>query len=93
MSNFDLVMESDMGTFAPLGLQFSGNARARVVMREVMNLLQPINTTALEDHGEGTDISMWMDAGVPGGSSSACVCVSLQAAHTHVHTVSESQAG
>ncbi|XP_067094428.1 carboxypeptidase Q-like isoform X2 [Osmerus mordax] len=68
ISNFDLVMESDMGTFAPLGLQFSGNARARAVMREVMNLLQPINTTALEDHGEGTDIYMWMDAGVPGAS-------------------------
>ena len=84
-----------MGTFAPLGLQFSGNARARAVMREVMNLLQPINTTALEDHGEGTDIYMWMDAGVPGGSCSACVCVcvTMQAAHTHASMVSESQAG
>lgn len=59
-------MESDLGTFAPLGLQFTGSAAAKAVLLEVMKLLQPINTTRLEDHGEGTDIQMWMDAGVPG---------------------------
>ncbi|KAF5896113.1 carboxypeptidase Q, partial [Clarias magur] len=65
ISNFDLVMESDMGTFAPVGLQFTGNDKARAIMREVMKLLAPINVTSLEEHGEGTDINMWMQAGVP----------------------------
>ncbi|KAL4616910.1 carboxypeptidase Q isoform X2 [Arapaima gigas] len=68
ISNFDLVMESDMGTFRPLGIQFSGTQQARAIMREVMKLLQPINTTALEEHSEGTDINPWMEAGVPGAS-------------------------
>lgn len=35
-------------------------------MEEVVKLLAPINTTKLETHGEGTDISPWMQAGVPG---------------------------
>ncbi|XP_018618510.1 carboxypeptidase Q-like isoform X2 [Scleropages formosus] len=68
ISKFDLVMESDMGTFRPLGIQFSGSQQARTIMREVMKLLQPINATALEEHGEGTDINPWMEAGVPGAS-------------------------
>lgn len=31
MSNFDLVMESDMGTFNPVALQFTGSDAARKV--------------------------------------------------------------
>ncbi|XP_027005097.2 carboxypeptidase Q [Tachysurus fulvidraco] len=68
ISNFDLVMESDMGTFSPVGLQFTGSDKARSIMTEVMKLLAPINVTSLEKHGEGTDINMWMQAGVPGAS-------------------------
>ncbi|XP_030638236.1 carboxypeptidase Q [Chanos chanos] len=68
ISNFDLVMESDLGSFRPLGLQFTGSDKARAIMKEVMQLLAPINVTSLEEHGEGTDINMWMEAGVPGAS-------------------------
>ncbi|XP_026139966.1 carboxypeptidase Q isoform X2 [Carassius auratus] len=68
ISNFDLVMESDLGTFSPLGLQFTGSDKARGIMKELMKLLAPINVTSLEEHGEGTDINMWMKAGVPGAS-------------------------
>lgn len=68
LSNFDLVMESDLGTFKPVGLQFTGNDAAFKVMAEVVKLLAPINTTKLEPHGEGTDISPWMEAGIPGAS-------------------------
>ncbi|KAK1795141.1 hypothetical protein P4O66_010320, partial [Electrophorus voltai] len=66
ISNFDLVMESDLCTFAPVGLQFIGNDKVSAVMRDVMKLLTPINVTSLEEHGEGTDINMWMEARVPG---------------------------
>lgn len=31
VSNFDLVMESDMGTFTPVGLQFTGSRAAQKV--------------------------------------------------------------
>ncbi|XP_061748833.1 carboxypeptidase Q-like isoform X5 [Nerophis ophidion] len=58
VSNFDMVMESDMGTFSPVALQFTGSVGARKVMEEVVKLM----------HGEGTDISPWMQAGVPGAS-------------------------
>ncbi|XP_033836291.1 carboxypeptidase Q-like [Periophthalmus magnuspinnatus] len=68
LSNFDLVMESDLGTFKPVGLQFTGNDAAQKVMAEVVKLLAPINMTKLEPHGEGTDIFPWMEAGVPGAS-------------------------
>ncbi|XP_067257311.1 carboxypeptidase Q-like isoform X2 [Chanodichthys erythropterus] len=68
ISNFDLVMESDLGTFSPLGLQFTGSDKARAIMKEVMKLLAAINVTSLEENGEGTDINMWMKAGVPGAS-------------------------
>ncbi|XP_029447617.1 carboxypeptidase Q [Rhinatrema bivittatum] len=68
ISDFDIVMESDTGTFLPLGLQFTGSDKARAIMKEVMMLLQPINITSLYEHGEGTDIEYWMKAGVPGAS-------------------------
>ncbi|XP_078543116.1 carboxypeptidase Q isoform X1 [Lissotriton helveticus] len=68
ISNFDLVMESDIGTFLPLGIQFSGSDQARNIMKETMKLLQPINVTNLYDSAEGTDIEYWMQAGVPGAS-------------------------
>ncbi|XP_054636645.1 carboxypeptidase Q-like isoform X4 [Dunckerocampus dactyliophorus] len=68
VSNIDMVMESDMGTFRPVALQFTGSVAAQKVMEEVVKLLAPLNTTKLEMHGEGTDISPWMQAGVPGAS-------------------------
>lgn len=50
-------------------------------MDEVVKLLAPINTTKLETHGEGTDISPWMQAGVP-GQCNQNVCLHLA---TNVH--------
>ncbi|XP_072459550.1 carboxypeptidase Q isoform X3 [Notamacropus eugenii] len=66
ISNFSLVMESDLGTFMPTGLQFTGSDKARAIIKEVMNLLQPINITQVFEGGEGTDINYWIQAGVPG---------------------------
>ncbi|KAM6909813.1 carboxypeptidase Q-like [Xenentodon cancila] len=68
LSNFDLVMESDLGTFTPVALQFTGSDAARKVMEEVVKLLAPINTTKLEPNGEETDIAPWIEAGIPGAS-------------------------
>ncbi|XP_027705760.1 carboxypeptidase Q isoform X3 [Vombatus ursinus] len=68
ISNFSLVMESDLGNFMPTGLAFTGSDKARAIMKEVMNLLQPINTTQVFGDGEGVDINYWIQAGVPGAS-------------------------
>uniref|UniRef100_A0A2K6ET23 Carboxypeptidase Q n=1 Tax=Propithecus coquereli TaxID=379532 RepID=A0A2K6ET23_PROCO len=68
ISNYSLVMESDAGTFLPTGLQFTGSDKARAIMKEVMSLLQPLNVTQVLSHGEGEDINLWIQAGVPGAS-------------------------
>ncbi|XP_045416372.1 carboxypeptidase Q [Lemur catta] len=68
ISNYSLVMESDAGTFLPTGLQFTGSDKARAIMKEIMNLLQPLNITQVLNHGEGEDINLWIQAGVPGAS-------------------------
>lgn len=47
---------------------FSGNANATKVMQEVLQLLKSINASILDTSGGGTDISPWMQAGVPGAS-------------------------
>jgi len=68
--SMDIVMESDMGTFHPRGIEFSGNSAATMIMREVGQLLVRINTTLVVPGGGGTDIDPWMGAGVPGASLS-----------------------
>ncbi|XP_068528412.1 carboxypeptidase Q isoform X1 [Anas acuta] len=68
ISNFDIVMESDEGTFKPSGLAFTGNAKARDIIKEIMALLLPINVTDVFDNADGTDINYWMRDGVPGAS-------------------------
>ncbi|XP_043852211.1 carboxypeptidase Q [Dromiciops gliroides] len=68
ISNVSLVMESDEGNFMPTGLAFTGSDKARAIIKEVMNLLQPINITQVFEHGGGTDISYWIQAGIPGAN-------------------------
>lgn len=68
IKNYDMVLESDEGTFTPLGMNFQGNDGAMSIMSSVVNLLKPINATILKKGGGGEDISLWMAAGVPGGS-------------------------
>ncbi|KAL6054335.1 Carboxypeptidase Q [Balamuthia mandrillaris] len=67
-SNYDLVMESDLGVFRPLGIEFTGSESAMKVMKQVGSLLKSINTSLVTTGGEGTDIGWWMNIGVPGAS-------------------------
>ncbi|OWF45518.1 carboxypeptidase Q-like [Mizuhopecten yessoensis] len=68
IGKFDMVMESDIGTFLPYGIQFTGNEEATKIMKSVLDLLQPINATKLKPGADGEDIDMWMSHGVPGSS-------------------------
>lgn len=71
IANYDLVMESDYGTFTPLGLGFSGNELASTIMQELLNnLLSSINATQLSSPAELSDLPWWVQNGVPGGSLS-----------------------
>ena len=45
MPNFDLVMESDSGTFKPWGMQFTGSESAMAIMKSIGSLLSPINAS------------------------------------------------
>ena len=66
--NFSLVMESDIGTFTPLGISFKGGKKAAAVMKEIMTLLNPINASKLTVTEVDGDITFWIRDGVPGGS-------------------------
>ncbi|XP_037514425.1 carboxypeptidase Q [Rhipicephalus sanguineus] len=66
-----LVMESDSGTFRPLGLSFSGsNEQARCIVAEVLRLFTRINATRLTLGASAPDLSSWIKEGVPGASLS-----------------------
>ncbi|KAJ7337986.1 hypothetical protein JRQ81_010512, partial [Phrynocephalus forsythii] len=65
ISNVDIVMESDEGTFMPTGLAFTGSDNARSIITEIMKLLKPINVTKVYENGGGTDINYWIHDGVP----------------------------
>ncbi|XP_040828554.1 carboxypeptidase Q isoform X2 [Ochotona curzoniae] len=91
ISNYSLVMESDLGTFLPTGLQFTGSEKAKAIMKEVMSLLEPLNITQVLSDGEGTDISFWIRDGVPGSLLQRCLpldwklCESRYLAINEVH--------
>ncbi|CAG9791824.1 unnamed protein product [Diatraea saccharalis] len=67
--NINFIMESDEGTFAPLGLAVAGNKEARCIVAEVLKLFKSINaSTLVEDDSPGSDIAVIIKTGVPGAS-------------------------
>jgi len=66
--NMDIVFESDLGVFHPLGLELTANDAATKIVAGIGQLLTSINTSAVVGGGEGTDIAPWMNVGVPGAS-------------------------
>jgi carboxypeptidase Q len=67
MEKFNAVFESDIGTFRPLGLDFSGSDKAGCIIQQVLKLLVPINATTYRKlPSVGSDIGYFIDKGVPG---------------------------
>ncbi|KAK8386752.1 hypothetical protein O3P69_017900 [Scylla paramamosain] len=65
---FQLIMESDSGTFTPQGISFSGTPEATCIMEEVLKLFHRINATQLTNPMTGgPDIAVWEKLGVPTG--------------------------
>lgn len=67
LNNINFIMESDEGTFKPLGLDIAGSKTARCIVKEVLKQFAPINETT-NSGGPGSDITMFIRQGVPGAS-------------------------
>lgn len=66
LDSFSIAMESDIGTFTPLGITYSGsNLTAQCVVHEILKLMAPINATRLTLAAEGSDTELFADRGVP----------------------------
>jgi carboxypeptidase Q len=66
LKHWSLAMESDLGTFTPTGLSYSGtNTTAQCIVNEVLQLLKPINATELIIGVDGSDVLLFNDKGVP----------------------------
>ncbi|XP_026491236.1 carboxypeptidase Q-like isoform X1 [Vanessa tameamea] len=67
--NINFIMESDEGTFAPLGLAVAGTQEARCIIAEILKLFKSINaSTLVEDDSPGSDINVIIKNGIPGAS-------------------------
>lgn len=65
-NEFNFFMESDMGTFEPTGLDFSGNKDAECVFKEILELMYPINATKFNSPIDaGPDIERWANRNFP----------------------------
>lgn len=68
---FNLFVESDTGTFEPLGFSFTGSDEARCIFKEVVKLMAPLNATQFQTPASGTpDINRWIKRGFPGAGLS-----------------------
>ncbi|PAA57765.1 hypothetical protein BOX15_Mlig013729g1 [Macrostomum lignano] len=61
------MLESDSGTFGPIGTTCSGSEATRSAYQQVLNLLEPIGATTLVPSTDGPDITVWAKSGVPVG--------------------------
>lgn len=61
-----LMLEADIGLFAPIGFGFSGSPGGRARVRDIARLLEPIGADRIEPAGGGADIAPSVQtAGVP----------------------------
>ncbi|XP_060527234.1 carboxypeptidase Q-like isoform X2 [Cylas formicarius] len=69
LDDFVFVMESDEGTWNPLGLSYTAGTRGGCVLQEILKLLAPLNATkAVRVDNVGSDISLWTKSLLPGAS-------------------------
>ncbi|XP_056630874.1 carboxypeptidase Q-like [Diorhabda sublineata] len=63
LDNFIFVMESDEGTFTPLGIEYVAGIEGGCILEEILSLLSSINatTTKRSSQGVGSDITIWKD--------------------------------
>ncbi|KAJ8724866.1 hypothetical protein PYW07_015824 [Mythimna separata] len=67
LDNINFIMESDEGTFKPLGLDVAGSPKARCIVKEVLKQFAPINKITNSGY-PGSDIVLFVEKGLPGAS-------------------------
>jgi carboxypeptidase Q len=83
-----MALESDIGVFEPMRLGFSGNERARQMMADAVDLLQPLGVPPLGPGGGGADIGPIAQAGqVPTMAIAGDPAKYFQIHHTPADTV------
>jgi carboxypeptidase Q len=65
LENHILAIESDNGVFNPRGFGFTGSKKARELVKQVTDLLKPINADTTFDNGEAADTGPLLEEGVP----------------------------
>lgn len=69
LDEFSFFIESDTGTFEPLGFDFSGTPEAACIVQEIVRLFGPMNATQFRTPMDGgPDIDKWVNRGFPGAS-------------------------
>jgi carboxypeptidase Q len=66
VANHVLAIESDDGTFRPVGFGVKGSDSAVALVRRIAALLAPIQADSIRVPGGGADIEPLMERGVPG---------------------------
>ncbi|XP_045519458.1 carboxypeptidase Q-like isoform X1 [Pieris brassicae] len=61
------IMESDEGTFEPLGLEVGGSKDAVCIIAEILKLFTPIDNLKVSKN-PGSDIILFINEGIPGAS-------------------------
>lgn len=65
LANHVAAIESDSGSFAPVGFSVTGSDKTLAQMRDLASLLAPLNATSIEKGFGGVDIMTLIPAGVP----------------------------
>ncbi|KAH9420840.1 hypothetical protein DERP_001271 [Dermatophagoides pteronyssinus] len=66
LKDYVIAMESDIGTFTPRGITYSGkNSTSQCTLWEILQLMHPINATTLTISTEGSDVQAFYENGVP----------------------------
>ncbi|XP_023951079.2 carboxypeptidase Q-like [Bicyclus anynana] len=68
INNIEFVMESDSGTFEPLGLEVAGSQDLKCLMADILKLTAPIDKLKDANNITGTDIELFINLGIPGAS-------------------------
>lgn len=63
----DYVLESDAGTFEPVGLTAAGSNSANCIIKTILGLLSPTNKLVI-DNNTGSELSLFIKKGIPGAS-------------------------
>lgn len=61
-----LAMESDGGTFKPVGFDFVGSDSAFAILQQIMHLLKPVGADSIVKGGGEADVGPLLEKGVPG---------------------------